>query len=167
MTEEAAAASIGNRFDRMEIAGAFGDLGTLIPLRGRLLGRPQDGPVWRTVLLRDRDACVRLGLPHADPCTADEGGRRHRHHPGGTDAHADPGDGSRRKLDHGSYLAGAGPDRHSEPRREPDKTSCCGWHRPVPRLRLHDRRRKDDVAELVDRQCGVLGVEGYHTAVGR
>jgi Molybdate transporter of MFS superfamily len=32
MTEEAAAAPIGNRFDRMEIAWVFGDMGTLIPL---------------------------------------------------------------------------------------------------------------------------------------
>jgi hypothetical protein len=31
MTEEAAPARAANRFDRMEIAGAFGDLGTLVP----------------------------------------------------------------------------------------------------------------------------------------
>jgi hypothetical protein len=31
MAEEAVSAPIGNRFDRMEIAGAFGDLGTLVP----------------------------------------------------------------------------------------------------------------------------------------
>jgi MFS superfamily sulfate permease-like transporter len=31
MTEQAASAKATNRFDRMEIAGAFGDLGTLIP----------------------------------------------------------------------------------------------------------------------------------------
>ncbi len=31
MTGETASAPIGNRYDRMEIAGAFGDLGTLIP----------------------------------------------------------------------------------------------------------------------------------------
>jgi Molybdate transporter of MFS superfamily len=31
MTSEAAATQQGNRFDRMELAGAFGDLGTLIP----------------------------------------------------------------------------------------------------------------------------------------
>jgi MFS superfamily sulfate permease-like transporter len=31
MSEDTIAAPVGNRFDRMEIAGAFGDLGTLIP----------------------------------------------------------------------------------------------------------------------------------------
>jgi MFS superfamily sulfate permease-like transporter len=31
MTDEAAPARVTNRFDRMEIAGAFGDLGTLVP----------------------------------------------------------------------------------------------------------------------------------------
>ena len=31
MTQETVAATTGNRFDRMEVAGAFGDLGTLIP----------------------------------------------------------------------------------------------------------------------------------------
>jgi len=31
MSEDAVSAPIGNRFDRMEIAGAFGDLGTLVP----------------------------------------------------------------------------------------------------------------------------------------
>jgi hypothetical protein len=31
MTEEADSAQVSNRFDRMEIAGAFGDLGTLVP----------------------------------------------------------------------------------------------------------------------------------------
>ena len=31
MTEEAVSAPIGNRFNRMETAGAFGDLGTLVP----------------------------------------------------------------------------------------------------------------------------------------
>src|SRR5438552_2385226 len=31
MAEEIAPASVANRFDRMEVAGAFGDLGTLVP----------------------------------------------------------------------------------------------------------------------------------------
>jgi MFS superfamily sulfate permease-like transporter len=31
MSEDTIAAPVGNRFDRMEIAGAFGDLGTLVP----------------------------------------------------------------------------------------------------------------------------------------
>src|SRR6185503_495929 len=31
MPEEAALAPVTNRFDRMEVAGAFGDLGTLVP----------------------------------------------------------------------------------------------------------------------------------------
>jgi len=31
MPEEATLAAVTNRFDRMEVAGAFGDLGTLVP----------------------------------------------------------------------------------------------------------------------------------------
>src|SRR5215831_21181243 len=31
MAEDALSAPVGNRFDRMELAGAFGDLGTLVP----------------------------------------------------------------------------------------------------------------------------------------
>ena len=31
MSQQTVAATTGNRFDRMEVAGAFGDLGTLIP----------------------------------------------------------------------------------------------------------------------------------------
>ena len=51
----------------------------------------------------------------------------------------------------GAHLAGAGPHRHRTSRRESGEASDRHRHHPRPRLRLHDRRRQDDGAELVGR----------------
>ena len=81
--------------------------------------------------------------------------------------HAHPGNGSRREPGHGSYLAGDGPDRHRSRVASLVKRPvvvgivlCLGFGFMIEGAKMMSQ-------ELVDRQCGVLGVEGYHTAVGR
>lgn len=44
MSEGSIAAPTGNRFDRMEVAGAFGDLGTLVPFVVAYIGVLQMDP---------------------------------------------------------------------------------------------------------------------------
>ena len=48
--DQAGTTNTSNRFDRMEIAGAFGDLGTLIPFVVAYIGvLKMDGPVRNVV----------------------------------------------------------------------------------------------------------------------
>jgi hypothetical protein len=44
MAEDVVSARIGNRFNRMEFAGAFGDLGTLVPFLVAYLAVLKIGP---------------------------------------------------------------------------------------------------------------------------
>ena len=71
----------------MEIAGAFGDLGTLIPFVVAYLAVLKMDPFGVLFAFGICHDGLRLRLPHADAGPADEGSRRHRHHPGGADAH--------------------------------------------------------------------------------
>ena len=49
MAEETVSAPVANRYDRMEIAGAFGDLGALVP-RGLLSNGQDDSYFTQTIM---------------------------------------------------------------------------------------------------------------------
>ena len=65
MTEETAALSTANRFDRMEIAGAFGDLGTLVPFVVAYISVLKMDPFG--VLLAFGSAMIVCGLVYRTP----------------------------------------------------------------------------------------------------
>src|SRR5262245_28677223 len=101
MTEDIVVARARNRFDRMEFAGAFGDLGTLIPFVVAYLGVLKDGPVRRLVGLWRVHDRLWSRLPHADAGAAYEGHRRDRHDAGRANAGPHARDGLGRKPRHG------------------------------------------------------------------
>jgi len=80
--------STKNRFDLNELAGAFGDLGTLIPFVAAYISVVRWIPAASCSLWHDVDRGG-LDLPHTVSGTAHEGHRRRRHYPdqpdGGTD----------------------------------------------------------------------------------
>jgi hypothetical protein len=65
MTESSVAVPTSNRFDRMEFAGAFGDLGTLVPFVVAYLGVLQMDPFG--VLLAFGVSMIVCGLVYRTP----------------------------------------------------------------------------------------------------
>src|SRR5262249_52696626 len=70
---------VTNRYNRMEVAGAFGDLGTLVPLVVAYLAVLKMDPYWRLVRFRHQHGGLRLSLSYAYTCTTNEDGWRNRH----------------------------------------------------------------------------------------
>ena len=145
-----------NRFDRMEVAGAFGDLGTLIPFVVAYISVLKMDPFGVLFAFGISHGGLRLRLPHADPGAADEGGGRDRHHAGGPDARHHAGHGvAARASRPGSCGSSLGLTGTAHRVAQARQASRRHRHHPRSRLRLHDRRREDDVAELVDRRSGL------------
>lgn len=65
MSEDSVAARMGNRFDRMEVAGAFGDLGTLVPFVVAYIGVLQMDPFG--VLFAFGIAMIACGVVYRTP----------------------------------------------------------------------------------------------------
>src|SRR5579872_3714570 len=77
--------SLRNRFDRMEWAGAFGDLGTLIPFVLAYISVMKLDPLRPPCVRRLHDR-VRVLVPNTIPCSTDESSRRCSHHASRTDS---------------------------------------------------------------------------------
>ena len=112
-----------NRFDRMEIAGAFGDLGTLVPFAVALPRCLENGAVWRAVRLRRFDVGLRLCLQSADASAA-----AHSDY----DRHAR--DHARHRYFH-SYANRAHARAHAEDFYS--RSEHRGYHRALPHMHGH------------------------------
>src|SRR5262249_51668975 len=144
MVEDTISAPISNRYDRMEAAGAFGDLGTLIPFIVAYISILKMDPFG--VLLAFGLAMIVCGLVYRTPIPVqpmkaagaicdDAGGANNRHHSG-------HGVGSESR--HGHRVAASRRNGHGSLCHQAYRASGCTWHHSRPRFRLHDRGCKDD-----------------------
>ena len=129
----------GNEYSLREAAGAFGDLGTLIPFNRRLHHCRQDRSFWRARGVRSVQDHRRPDVPDSGPDPANEGHRdggdqqRRRHHAG-------------RRVGLGAVhrgpLAGHGPQWCRQLDREDHEPSRHPWARAGPRPRVPARRNQ-------------------------
>jgi Molybdate transporter of MFS superfamily len=116
MAEETIAAPLSRRFDRMEFAGAFGDLGTLVPFIVAYVGVLKMDPFGVLLALWPLDDPLRLLLSHLDAGPAHEGSRSYRHNPSRPDARYYAGHGVGCQPCDRGHLACARSDRNGSPR---------------------------------------------------
>lgn len=138
------ARSARNRFDRIEWAGAFGDLGTLILFAAALHHVAGRRSLWSAVRIRCRQDHHRPLLSHAFPRAAHEGNRGDLDHTGCADACAYPKYGLRGRAYHRPHLAGAGVYGHDPTHRQLCQPPHCAGSYPGTGTLVYVGWRRDD-----------------------
>jgi hypothetical protein len=154
MTEEAVSAQVTNRFDRMEIAGAFGDLGTLVPFVVAYLAVLRMDP--SGVLFAFGMAMIVCGLVYRTPIPVQpmKAAGAIATTQAAQTLTLTPTMVYGASLVTGLIWLVLGLTGTAKSRGEPCEAARRRRHRSRSRFRLHDRRREDDVSQLVDRRRG-------------